>query len=104
MECAMVYINKRIMEMCEARNWSLYELAGKADVPYSSLNSSINRDTPPKVDTLERICEAFGISLAQFFIEDEQLEVLTTKEKELLAIFRKLPEEKQTALIKLLDK
>ena len=99
----MVYINKKILEMCENRGWSSYMLAEKADIPYSSLNSSINRDTPPKIDTLERICGAFGITLAQFFIEDEQLEVLSEKEKELVSLFRKFTEEKQKALLTLLN-
>lgn len=100
----MVYINKKIFDMCEERNWTLYTLSEKTDIPYSTLNSAINRDAPPKIDTLERICEAFGISLAQFFIDDEEIEVLNKKEKELVALFRKLPEEKQKALIELLDR
>ena len=99
----MVYINKKIIDMCEARGWTLYTLADKADVPYSSLNSSINRDTPPKIDTLEHVCDAFGITLAQFFIEDEQLEFLSAKEKELITLFRKISEEKQKALLALLN-
>ena len=104
MRWIMVYINKKIVEMYESRGWTLYTLAEKADVPYSSLNSSINRNTPPKIDTLERICEAFGVTLAQFFIDDEDLEVLNKKEKELIALFRKMPEEKQQALLELLNR
>ena len=101
----MVYTSKKIFDMCEERNWTLYTLSEKTDIPYSTLNSAINRDAPPKIDTLERICEAFGISLAQFFIkDDEEFEVLNEKEKEIIALFRKLPEEKQKALIELLDR
>ena len=90
--------------MCDERNWSLYTLAEKADIPYSSLNSAINRDSAPKTDTLERICDAFGISLAQFFIDDEEVEVLDKEEKRLVALFRKLPAPKQKALLELLEK
>ena len=101
----MVYINKKISDMCEKRDWTLYTLSEKTDIPYSTLNSAINRNAPPKIDTLERICEAFGISLAQFFVEDgEEFEVLNVKEKELVSLFRKLPEEKQEALVKLLER
>ena len=50
---------------------------------------------------LQRICEAFGITLAQFFLEDEKIEVLSDKEKQLLSSFRKLSPEKQKALIEL---
>ena len=50
---------------------------------------------------LQRICEAFGITLAQFFLEDEKIEVLSDKEKQILSLFRKLSPEKQKALIEL---
>ena len=98
----MIHINKKILQMCEERNWSTYMLAQKADITHSTLNSSINRDTPPKIDTLERICDAFGISLAQFFMEDEQIEILSESEKELISLFRRLTDKKQHALIDLL--
>ena len=99
----MVYINKRISDLCEERGWSLYTLSERTDIPYSTLNSAINRNAPPKIDTLERICGAFGISLSQFFVDDsEKIEVLNHKEKELISLFRKLSDEKQTSLIDLL--
>ena len=99
----MIHINKRILELCEERNWSTYMLAQKADITHSTLNSSINRDTPPKIETLERICEAFGITLAQFFVEDEQAEFLTQKEKDLIRLYRSLPTKKQQALLSFLE-
>ena len=99
----MIYINKKILKMCEERNWSTYMLAQKADITHSTLNSSINRDTPPKIDTLERICEAFGITLAQFFVDDEQVEFLNQTEKKLISLFRKLPKNKQHALLDMLE-
>ena len=98
----MVYINKKIFDMCDERGWSLYELADKTGVPYSTLSSSVNRDTPPKIDTLEKVCEAFGLSLSQFFLDDEKTEILNQKEKELVASFRNLSEEKQKALLELI--
>ena len=100
----MIYINQKILALCEERGWSTYMLAQKADITHSTLNSSLNRDTAPKIDTLERICAAFGITLSQFFIDDEELEVLTKEEKELVSLFRNLPREKQTALIDLINK
>ena len=100
----MIAIIKKILNLCDDRNWSTYQLAQRADITHSTLNSCINRDTAPKIETLQRICEAFGITLAQFFLEDETAEILSQKEKELVALFRKLPEKKQQALIDLIDK
>ncbi len=82
----------------------MYELAQEAGITQSTLTSMIKRGSPPKIDTLECICEAFGITLAQFFMEDEQLEVLSKNEKELISLFRKIPEVKRQALIDLLKK
>ena len=100
----MIYINKKISALCDEREWTLYTLSEKTDIPYSTLNSSVNRNAPPKIDTLEKICEAFGITLAQFFIDDEEVEILSKKEKELITSFRELSPNKQQALIDFISK
>lgn len=97
-------INKKIEELRFQRGWSIYELAQKAGIAQSTLTSMINRGNPPKIDTLICICEAFGITLSQFFMEDEQLEVLSKNEQELISLFRKLPTNKKQALIQLLKR
>ncbi len=97
-------INKKIENLRFQRGWSMYELAQEAGITQSTLTSMIKRGNPPKIDTLECICEAFGITLAQFFMEDEELEILSKDEKELISSFRKLSESKQQALLDLLKK
>lgn len=97
-------INKKIEKLRFQRGWSMYELAQEAGITQSTLTSMIKRGNPPKIDTLSCICEAFGITLAQFFMEDEKLEILSKQEKELIARFRNLPSVKQQALIDLLNK
>ena len=97
-------INKKIIDMCTSLNWSVYELSLRSGVTQSTLNSLIHRGNPPKIETLQCICDAFGITLSQFFLEDEQLEVLTQKEKCLIYSFRKLSEKKKQALLDLIDR
>ena len=97
-------INKKIEELRFQRGWSMYELAQEAGITQSTLTSIMSRGNPPKIETLQSICDAFGITLAQFFIEEETLEVLSKDEKKLLSLYRKLSDEKQSALIKLLDR
>ncbi len=97
-------INKKIEELRFQRGWSIYELAQESGITQSTLTSMIKRGNPPKIDTLECICEAFGITLAQFFMEDEQLEVLNQYEKELVTLFRKIPKLKQQAVLDLLKR
>ena len=97
-------INKKIEKLCFQRGWSMYELAQESGITQSTLTSMIKRGNPPKIETLSCICEAFGITLAQFFVEDEESEFLSKKEKELIELYRKLPSAKQFALLELLDK
>ena len=73
-------INKRIDELRFERGWSMYELAQETGLTQSTLSSIMKRGNPPKIETLQCICEAFGLTLAQFFLEDECSEILTQQE------------------------
>ena len=97
-------INKKIEKLRFERRWSSYELAQEAGITQSTLSSIMKRGNPPKIDTLECICEAFGITLAQFFMEDESLEILSDEEKELISSFRRLSKEKQKSLLGFIGK
>ena len=92
----------RINELRIQRNWSVYTLALEAGLTQSTLASMLQRNTPPKIETLQCLCDAFGITMAQFFLEDEQIEMLSAKEKELLSAYRKLSDKKQQLLLDLL--
>lgn len=95
-------IINRIEQLRIERGWTVYKLSMESGVSQSTLATIQQRNTPPKIDILEDLCGAFGITLAQFFLEDEQIEVLTIQEKELLNAFRKLPKNKQSALFNLI--
>ena len=92
-------ILSKIRELQGDRGWTDYKLAQEADIPLATLSSLFQRNNPPKVDTLQCICNAFGLTLAQFFLEDEKIEVLSETEKEMLQVFRKLSPKQQNALI-----
>lgn len=81
------------------RDWTDYKLAQEANIPLATLSSLFQRRNPPKLDTLQCICNAFGLTLAQFFLEDEKIEALNDTEKEMLQVFRKLSAKQQKALI-----
>lgn len=91
----------KIRKLQWERGWTDYKLAQAADISQSSLATLYARRTPPKLEMLQRICEAFGITLAQFFLEDEKIEELSEREKKILSAFRILFPEKQQALIEL---
>ena len=93
---------QKIENLRSQRGWTIYKLSIESGISQSTLATMYERKTPPKIDTLQCICEAFNLTLAQFFLEDEQIEVLSEQEKSLLVSFRKLSPKRQKALIDLL--
>lgn len=88
----------KIEKMRKERGWTKYKLAYEANLTYSSLMSMYARNTPPKLDILYMICTAFGISLAQFFLDGNVAEILSPDEKELIRNYRRLTDEKKKAV------
>ena len=85
------------------RGWPDYKLAQKAGIPIATLSSLYARKSPPKLETLQCICNAFGITLSQFFLENERVEILSETERQMLQCFRKLSPKQQKALIEVFE-
>lgn len=80
---------KRINELREERNWSMYKLSKEAGIPQSTLTNLHKRGNDPTIPTLEAICDAFGISIAQFFSNDNY-QSLTKNQMMLVSEWSKL--------------
>ena len=63
----MVDVIQRIRQLNQARHWSEYRLAKEAGLSQSTISNLMARGNSPTLFTLERICKAYGITLAQFF-------------------------------------
>lgn len=72
---------RRIKELMEKNDFNAYRLASKAGISLSTLTSMFDKNTDPRVQTLEKICSACGISVSQFF---ERSSKDLTKEQEYL--------------------
>lgn len=81
------YIPKRVKELCSKHKVSKYRLAQLTDMSQTALANIMNKKSIPTVPTLERICDAFGISIAQFFAGDGMRPDLTDEQGELLEIW-----------------
>ncbi len=89
-------ILQRIRDLKDERGWSTYRLTEEAQLPCATLSNMFARQTLPSITTLTAICNAFGISLAQFFSEDTDEILLSDEEKSLLQQLRLLkPNEKK---------
>ena len=94
---------KRIKKLMEERGWSNYRLAREANLSHSTVTNMFNRNNSPTLPTLEAVCQAFGITLAQFFSEDDALPPPTAEQSALLARWSALTPSHRRLLTELMD-
>lgn len=93
---------KRIRELMKERKWTDYRLAKEAKLSHSTVTNMFNRNNAPTLPTLEAVCKAFGITLAQFFTEGNTPE-LTEEQRILFTKWSTLKGEQKQALLVLID-
>lgn len=82
----------RIRKLMEERNWTEYRLSIASGLSQSTVANIFNRNTTPSVATLESICQAFGVTLAQFFADGDMVE-LSPEQREMFAAWSTLTAE-----------
>lgn len=92
-------ILQQITKLRKERGWSEYRLAKEAGIPQSTLSNLYKRENSPTVSTLEAICHAFGISLAQFFSDIDATNTLTKDQHTLLENWILLPQAQKEKVI-----
>lgn len=58
---------EKIVKLREERHWSEYQLAEKSGLTQSTISSWYRKDMLPSIPSLAKICDAFGITISQFF-------------------------------------
>ena len=92
-------LNKLLLE----RNMSVYRLAELSGINQSTLANTFSRGTVPSVKHLELLCETLGVTLAQFFTEDEKPMSLSQQEIKLINNYRRLPESIKNSLANIIN-
>ena len=95
---AYMNVLEKIKKMQQERGWSTYKLAYESGLTQSTLSNMFARGTCPTVDTLQKICEAFGISLSEFFKENEGKSYVSKEEQDLLNKYRALGDKEKHAV------
>ena len=67
----MIDILKEITRLRLERNWSEYELAKNSGLTQSTISTWYRKNQIPTIQTLDKICKGFGITLSQFFAEGD---------------------------------
>lgn len=96
------FIGSRIKELCDKQQITKYRLSQMTGVTQTVLSRIIKRENVPTIQTIEKICAALDISLAQFFAKDENPPDLTAEQKEIITTWNGLNPEERQRLMKII--
>ena len=74
-------VNERVRELMKARGWTEYRLAKESGLSNSTIANLFRRNNAMSIPTLEAICEAFGLTISQFFADNELVELNDEQQK-----------------------
>lgn len=94
----------RIRQLMQEKGWSMYMLSKQAGLSNTTLQTMYARNTAPSLATIEAVCSALGITLAQFFADGEANEpaVLDARQKQYLEQFALLSDESKDAILQIM--
>ena len=98
----MIDVLERISHYRKLKGWSEYQLSEKASIPQSTINSWNHKNFVPTISSLDKICNAFGITLSEFFSEDNS-QALTPQQQALLDAVGHLEEDQLNKLITFIE-
>ena len=100
----MIDVLEKITELRIERHWTEYQLAEASGLTQSTISSWYRKDMLPTLPSLIKICDAFNISVSQFFIEDNNNAVLLNdKQAQLINAASKLDAAQYNALLAFLN-
>ena len=88
------------------RKWSLYDLATHAELKSSTISTWYNDNAIPTIPSLVKICDAFQITLSEFFAKAEGSEsapVVLTQQMQVIEKWSILRPDQQEAFLNLLN-
>ena len=96
----MIDVLEKITKLRIERHWTEYQLAEASGLTQSTISSWYRKDMLPTLPSLIKICDAFNISVSQFFIEDNTNAVLLNdKQTQLINAASKLDTAQYNALL-----
>ena len=100
----MIDVLEKITKLRIERHWTEYQLAEASGLTQSTISSWYRKDMLPTLPSLIKICDAFNISVSQFFIEDNNNAVLLNdKQAQLINAASKLDAAQYNALLAFLN-
>lgn len=97
-------IMERIDELCKKHNISKYRLSQITGISQSAFSKMARQQSTLSLETIQRICDAFGISVAQFFSNPGEYPDLSEQQKKLLQSWALLDEKKRDYALLMIEK
>lgn len=95
-------VKDRLQNLMDERGWTIYKVAKAADIPWSTVRNMFKRNTEPSIMTLECLCRGMGITLCQFFDEENQMG-LTDEQAKLIQAWSRLNDKNKRLVSELVD-
>lgn len=92
-------IGQRMEELASKNGFTQYRLAKATGLSQPFIGKLFKGEKSPSLESLESICNALGVTLSQFFSEDEYQS--DPGETKLLAVYRSLPEDRKHLLLRM---
>ena len=92
------YIADNIIALCKKRDMSKYRLSQLTGISQSSIGKIIAKESLPTMPTVEKICDALGVTMAQFFAGMDVPVSLSESQQEVLNIWNNLDENNRVSL------
>ena len=86
----------------DEREWTIYRLAKESNVAWTTIRNMFARNTDPSISTLESLCKGMGITLAQFFDEENNWG-LSSEQVYILYEWSKLSNQDKKLITELID-
>lgn len=99
----MIDILERITKQRILRNWTEYQLSQKSGIPQSTISSWYRKNMLPSLPSLEKICYAFDMTMAQFLSENNCLTEITPLQQDLLRKWELLSATQKKAFLDLIN-
>ena len=79
------------------------QLAKKANVPQSTINSLFQKNNLPTISTLEALLEALDMTLSEFFYDDALMKKHQLEEQNLMSKWNFMTSEQKNGVLILID-
>ena len=92
-------LGAKIQKLREEKGFTKYRLAEMTGISHTHICNIENGSKVPTIETVSRLIEPLGVSLAEFFADDDSLFSLSSKEQDIIKIIRALPVEKSDMIL-----